>query len=164
MDAFPITAWRYHLDLAVSGLDRQNLVDALEGEDLDLFADLPREEAYRAICAGRLRYSGARAEPAAGFAKDLSILSLFLFEVVRGLEVAERYAAEDVTDDVRAWKVLARRGEWVKVPLVVARDADGRFVVDAEADDLEVVEARWASYPLWFQDGMRRKHAALRRL
>lgn len=164
MDAFPITAWRYHLDLAVNGLDRQNLVDALEGEELDLFVDLPREQAYRDIGAGRLRYAGARAEPAAGFAKDLSILSLFLFEVIRGLEVAERYSAENVTDDVRAWKVLARRGEWVKVPLVVRQDAEGRFVVDAEADDLEVVEARWASYPLWFQDGMRRKHASLRRL
>ena len=99
-----------------------------------------------------------------GFAKDLSILSLFLFEVIRGLEVAERYAAENVTDDVRAWKVLARRGEWVKVPLVVRQDEEGRFVVDAEVDDLEVVQARWASYPLWFQDGMRRKHAVLRRL
>lgn len=164
MDQFPITAWRYHLELAVGGLDRQNLVDALEGEELELFADLSREDAYRQIAAGRLLFSGTRAEPAAGFAKDLSILSLFLFEVIRGLEVAERYVAENVTDDVRAWKVLARRGEWVKVPLVVRQDAEGRFVVDAEADDLEVVEARWAAYPLWFQDGMRRKHASLRRL
>ncbi len=164
MDEFPITAWRYHLDLAVNGLDRQNLVDALEGEDLELFEDLPRAQAYRDIRAGRLRLSATRAEPAAAFAKDLSILSLFLFEVIRGLEVAERYAAESVTDDVRAWKVLARRGEWVKVPLVVRQDAEGRFVVDAEADDLEVVQARWATYPLWFQDGMRRKHAVLRRL
>ncbi len=164
MDEFPITVWRYHLDLTVVGLDRQNLVDALEGEELELFEDLSREDAYRDIGAGRLRYSGTRAEPAAGFAKDLSILSLFLFEVIRGLEVAERYAAEDVTDDVRAWKVLARRGEWVKVPLVVRQGADGRFVVDADLEDLEVVQARWASYPLWFQDGMRRKHAALRRL
>ncbi len=164
MDEFPITAWRYHLDLAVNGLDRQNLVDALEGEDLDLFEDLPREQAYRDIRAGRLRYAGARPEPAAGFAKDLSILSLFLFEVIRGLEVAERYSADSVTDDVRAWKVLARRGEWVKVPLVVARDAEKRFIVDPATEDLDVVRARWSAYPLWFQDGMRRKHPALRSL
>lgn len=164
MDEFPITAWRYHLDLEVRGLDRGNLVDALEGEDLDLFADLPRSQAYAAIRDGRLRYETVRSEPAPEFPRDLSILSLFLFEVVRGIEVAERYCAEDVTDDVRAWKVLARRGEWVKVPLVIRHDPDARFVVDPDAEDLEVVRARWATYPRWFQDGMRRKYAALRAL
>ena len=164
MDEFPLTAWRYHVDLSVEGLDRQNLVDALEAEDLGLFVDLPREEAYRQIREGRLKYGATRDEPAPGFPQDLSILSLFLFQVIRGLEVAERHAAENVTDDVRAWKVVARRGEWVKVPLVVARDAEGRFVVDADVEDLEVVRARWPAYPLWFQDGMRRKHPALRAL
>jgi len=161
---FPITAWRYHLDLRVDGSDRQNLVDALEGEDLGLFRDLPRSQACAAIRDGRLRYDATRAEPAPEFARDLSILSLFLFAIVRGVEVAERYAAEDVTDDVRAWKVLARRGEWVKVPLVVDRGEGGRFEVDPEHEDLEVVAARWPSYPLWFQDGMRRKHPRLRTL
>lgn len=161
---FPITAWRYHLDLEVRGLDRQNLVDALECEDLGIFADLPRSQAYAAIRDGRLRYEGTRSEPATTFARDLSILSLFLFEIVRGIEVAERYCAENVTDDVRAWKVVARRGEWVKVPLVVQRDTERRFIVDPMTEDLEVVRARWTAYPLWFQDGMRRKHAALREL
>lgn len=164
MDEFPITAWRYHLDLAVEGTDRRNLVDALEGEELGLFADLPRSQAYAAIRDGRLRYEGTRTEPATTFARDLSILSLFLFEVIRGIEVAERYCADGVTDDVRAWKVLARRGEWVKVPLVVERDDEARFIVDPATEDLEVVRARWATYPLWFQDGMRRKHPALRAL
>lgn len=164
MDEFPITAWRYHLDLEVRGLDRQNLVDALEAEELGLFEELPRSQAYSAIRNGRLRYEGTRCEPATTFARDLSILSLFLFEVIRGIEVAERYCAEGVTDDVRAWKVDARRGEWVKVPLVVRRDAEGRFIVDPTTEDLEVVRARWSAYPLWFQDGMRRKHAVLRAL
>ncbi len=161
-DGFPVTAWRYHLDLPVEGSDRRNLVDALEAEELGLFADLPREEASKRILAGRLLYDGSREEPAQGFPQDLAVLSLYLFAIVKGIEVAERYAAEDVTDDVRAWKVLARRGEWVKVPLVVARDAEGRFVVDADAEDLEVIRARWRGYPLWFQDGMRRKHPSLR--
>src|SRR5262245_51798288 len=159
---FPLTAWRYHLDLRVDGSDRQNLVDALEAEELDLFRDLPRSQAYAAIRDGRLRYDATRAEPAPEFARDLSVLSLYLFAIVRGVEVAERYAAENVTDDVRAWKVLARRGEWVKVPLVVERGEEGRFEVDPEREDLEVIGARWASYPLWFQDGMRRKHPSLR--
>jgi hypothetical protein len=164
VDEFPITAWRYHMDLEVRGFDRQNLVDALEGEELGLFDDLPRSQAYAAIRDGRLRYEGTRSEPAPAFPRDLSILSLFLFEVVRGIEVAERYCADDVTDDVRAWKVLARRGEWVKVPLVVRRDEEERFVVDPDDEDLEVVRARWCSYPHWFQDGMRRKYPALRAL
>ena len=161
---FPVTAWRYHLDLAIEGLDRQNLVDALEGEDLGMFEDLPREDAYESIRGGRLRYDAARGDPMPGFPKDLAVLSLFLFQIVKGLEVAERYAAENVTDDVRAWKVVARRGEWVRIPLEVRRDDGGRFVVDDDADDLEVMRARWASYPPWFQDGMRRKHPSLRDL
>jgi hypothetical protein len=164
VDEFPLTAWRYHMDLAVNGSDRQGLVDALEAESLDLFADLSREKAYAAIREGRLRYDATRAEPAVAFPQDLSILSLFLFDVVRGIEVAERYAAENVTDDVRAWKVIARRGEWVKVPLLVGRTPSGEFVVDADREDLEVVRARWPTYPIWFHDGMRRKHPPLRAL
>jgi hypothetical protein len=161
---FPLTVWRYHVDLPVEGSDRRNLVDALEGEDLGLFEDLPRPEAYRSIGEGRLRYVAARSDPVPAFPRDLSVLSLFLFQVVKGLEVAERYASEGVTDDVRAWKVVARRGEWVKVPLLVATDEGGRFVVDPEREDLEVVRARWAGYPTWFHDGMRRKHPSLRDL
>jgi hypothetical protein len=162
VDEFPLTAWRYHLELEVEGLDRQNLVDALEVEELGLFQDLPREDAYKEILAGRLQYAAARTDPAPGFPRDLSVLSLYLFQVVKGLEVAERYAAENVTDDVRAWKIVARRGEWVKLPLVVEKDDQGRFVVDADREDLEVMRARWGHYPLWFQDGMRRKHPSLR--
>lgn len=165
---FPVTVWRYRLDLAVEGFERQNLVDALEEEDLDLFADLPREEAYRRILAGRFLYDACREAPAPAFPNDLATLSCFVFQIVRGIEVAERYAAEGVTDDVRAWKVVARRGEWVKVPLVVVATPEatgqGHFVVDPDAEDLEVIRARWAHYPLWFHDGMRRKHPSLRAL
>lgn len=164
MDEFPLTVWRYHLELAVNGSDRANLADALEAEELDLFQDLPRDEASAAIRDGRLRYDAVRAEPAPAFPADLSVLSLYLFEIVRGIEVAERYAAENVTDDVRAWKVLANRGTWVKIPLDVGRTAEGAYVVDADREDLEVVRARWAHYPRWFQDGMRRKHPSLRAL
>lgn len=164
MDEFPLTVWRYHLELAVRGLDRTNLPDALEAEELDLFRDLPREQAYAAIRDGRLRYDAVRTEPAQAFPADLSVLSLYLAEIVRGIEVAERYVADDVTDDVRAWKVVARRGAWVKVPLDVGRTPEGAYVVDADREDLEVVRARWAHYPLWFQDGMRQKYASLRAL
>ena len=164
MDGGPITAWRYRIDLTVAGSEREGLVDALEAEDLGLFEDLPREEVYRGIRAGRLRFDAARDDPAPRFADDLAVLSLFLFQIVVGLEIAERHVSEIASDDVRAWKVLARRGEWVRVPLVVVPDGEGHFHVDLAVEDLEVVRARWAAYPEWFRDGMRRKHPPLRAL
>jgi hypothetical protein len=164
IDDYPVTVWRYRVDLPVAGSERQGLVDALEAEDLGLFEDMPREDVYRAIRAGRLRFDGAREAPAEGFAADLAVLSLFLFQVVSGLEIAERHVSETATDAVSAWKVLARRGEWVKVPLLVAADGEGRFRLDPDAEDLEAVRARWHAYPLWFRDGMRRKHPPLRSL
>jgi hypothetical protein len=154
VDDFPITAWRYHLDVPVHGADRQNLPDALEAEELDLFQDLPREEAYAAIRDGRLRYDAVRADPAPAFPQDLAVLSMYLFDVLRGIEVAERYVAEDVTDDVRAWKVVARRGEWVKVPLVVGRTSEGRSSWTRTAGPRGRARAL-AGLPTWFHDGMR---------
>jgi hypothetical protein len=87
-----------------------------------------------------------------------------LFQPVTGLEVAERYSDEETTDDVRAWKIVARRGEWVKVPLLVPPPEEGRFVIDADREDTEVLAAQWQSYPRWFQDAMRFKYPRLRDL
>jgi hypothetical protein len=161
---YPLVAWHYRVRLAIEGSDRQNLADALEEEGLALFEHLPRATAYEQIREGHLAFDVSLLEPFTAFPQDLSVLSLFLFTVVKGFEVAERFVAEGVSDDARAWKVLARRGEWVRVPLRVTPRGDGTFHVDEDADDLEVVAARWAHYPLWFQDGMRRKYPALRRL
>ena len=84
--------------------------------------------------------------------------------LVVGVEVAERHVSETESDDVRAWKAAARRGEWVKVPLLVERGEAGTFVVDAEREDVEVVAARWSDYPRWFQDAMRFRYPRLRSL
>jgi hypothetical protein len=162
--AFPLTAWRYHLRLEVTGSDVRNLPDALEEEDLALFRFLPREKALEQIREGLLEFRADLDAPLQAFPEDLAILSLYLFQVVKGIEVAQRYVSPSESDDARAWKVLARRGEWVKVPLRVGRDDEGGYHVDEDADDLEVISARWATYPLWFQDGMRRKHPTLRAL
>ena len=164
MDGFPLTVWRYRLDLAVEGSDRANLVDALEGEDLGLFDAMPREEAYGALRSGRLLWTAQGEAPRPSFPADLAAISAYLFQPVRGLEVAERHVSETASDDVRAWKVVALRGEWVKVPLVVAATPDGVFAVDLDREDLEVVRARWGAYPRWFLDAMRRKHPVLRDL
>lgn len=164
MDTFPLTVWHYRLHLEIEGADRYNLPDALEGEDLLLFESVPRETAYEQIREGFLSYDVSFREPRPAFVEDLTILSMYLFQIVRGLEVAQRYVSKDVSDDARAWKVVARRGEWVKLPLVIARPHAGLVRVDEEADDLTVIRARWEDYPRWFQDGMRRKHPSLRSL
>ena len=164
MAEFPKTVWRYDLRLEVDGSDRHNLPDALEEEDIGLFRLVDRGEAFARIREGRMVFEAAQDEPLVSFAHDLAIFSVYLFQVIKGFEVAERYVAPDRSDDARAWKVVARRGEWVKFPLLVAADAQGHFHVDEDADDLEVLAARWPTYPLWFQDGMRRKHPSLRAL
>jgi hypothetical protein len=161
---FPLHAWRYHARIDASGTDRQNLPDCLEGEDLACFQFQDRETCYEQIRAGEWTIAGAFAEPYVAFPQDLAIVSLYLFQIVKGVEISERYVSRDKVDDVRAWKVVARRGEWVKVALQVGRDDLGAFHVNADEEDLEVVRARWADYPLWFHDGMRRKHPTLRDL
>jgi len=57
---------------------------------------------------------------------------------------------------------VAQRGEWVKVPLLVENPEQGRFVVDPDRDDTEVIAAHFDRYPRWFQDGMRFKYPHLR--
>ena len=164
MATFPLHAWRYHMHVPILGLERQNLPDCLEHEELRMWEVMDREEAFAQIRAGEWRFEASFMEPYQAFASDLAVISLYLFKIIRGIEVAERFVSETEVDDARAWKIVARQGDWVKVPLDVTRDAEGRFQVDPDLEDLEVVRARWADYPLWFQDGMRRKHPVLRAL
>lgn len=163
---FPKHAWRYHLRLRIEGTDRNNLPDCLEDEDLALFHYMPRDEVYRQIRDGELVFMQSLDGPLPAFSEDLAILSVYLFQIVKGVEVAERWTGPTTIDDVRAWKVIARQGEWVKVPLRVGERADqpGVFDVNPDAEDLDVMGAQWETYPRWFQDGMRRKHPTLRRL
>lgn len=164
MPPWPQVVWRYVLRLELEGSERQDLPDALEEEQLGLFDLVDREEAFRRMREGLMVFEAESPEPLPSFPQDLATLSVYLFKIVKGFEVAERFVAEDRSDDARAWKVVARQGEWVKLPLKVAADAQGKFHVDEDADDLEVLAARWPTYPLWFQDGMRRKHPSLRAL
>jgi hypothetical protein len=161
---WPQTVWRYAFRLDLEGSERQDLPDALEEEPMALWDLVSRAEAFGKMREGRLAFEARLPEPLPSFPQDLATFSVYLFQIVKGFEIAERFVAEGVTDDVRAWKVVARQGEWVKLPLVVRTDGEGRFHVDEDADDLEVLAARWGTYPLWFQDGMRRKHPSLRAL
>lgn len=152
------------MQLPLVGMERQNLPECLVHEELALWEFVEREDAYAQMRAGEWNIEASFMAPYAGFAGDLAVISLYLFKIVSGVEIAERFVSETRSDDARAWKVVARQGDWVKLPLIVTEDDLGAFHVDQDADDLEVVRARWSTYPLWFQDGMRRKHPVLRSL
>ena len=164
MGIWPINRWRYYTRIEIEGTDRQNLVDCLEAEDLACFSFLSRDRLYHQIRSGEIEISASSSEPFPAFPNDLATISFYLFQVVKGIEVVERVVDDEQVDDIRAWKVVARQGEWVKFPLVSVPDEAGRFHIDADAPDLEVVRARWMDYPQWFHDGMRKQHPVLRDL
>ncbi|MHC4939260.1 MAG: lysostaphin resistance A-like protein [Planctomycetota bacterium] len=163
-EEYPRTVWRYHLQVEISGTDRMTLPECLEAEDLALFQIVPREEVYRRLADGVFDFSEAFDEPFIAFPDDIAAISTYLFQVVTGVEVAARMVDENTVDDMRAWKISSRRGEWVKVPLVVEESAPGVFDVDPDREDTEVMAAHWDEYPRWFQDGMRFKYPTLREL
>jgi len=162
---FPRTVWRYDLRVELTGTDRETLAECLEHEELALFRYMPREDVYEQFRGGMLVFTATFAEPFGAFPRDIATISTYLSETVIGLEAAERFTDETTTDDVRAWKITAQRGEWVKVPLVVQPGPEsGKFVVDPDKEDAEVLAAHWNDYPRWFQDGMRFKYPRLRDL
>ncbi len=163
-DTFPVTVWRYDLRLEISGTDRETLPQCLEHEQLAIFSYVARPHVYEEIGKGLFVFAESFDEPLAAFPNDLATLSAYLFQPVTGIEVAERYVDEETTDDVRAWKIVASRGECVKVPLLVPPPEDGRFVVEPDREDTEVLAAHWKEYPRWFQDAMRFKYPRLRDL
>ena len=163
-DSFPLTVWRYDLRVELTGTDRESLPQCLEHEQLHLCRFVPREEVYRQFRDGLFVFVETSKEPFPGFAEDIATLSAYLPETLMGVEVAERFVDETTTDDIQAWKVVAQRGEWTKVPLLVAPPEDGKFTVDPDKEDVEVIAAKWNEYPRWFQDGMRFKYPRLREL
>ncbi len=163
-DSFPVTVWRYDLRLELSGTDRETMPQCLEHEQLAIFQHVARPQVYEELAKGLFVFAESFDEPFAAFPSDVATLSAYLFQPVTALEVAERYTDEETTDDVRAWKIVAMRGEWVKVPLLVPPPEDGRFVVDPDREDTEVLKAHWPDYPRWFQDAMRFKYPRLRDL
>ncbi len=164
MSEYPRTVWRYDFRLEFEGTDQTSLQECLEAEDLAMFETLPREEVYRQMGEGVFVFRYSFDEPMIRFPQDLATISAFVFQIVTGTEMAERHVAQDNIDDVRAWKVIARQGEWVKVPLVVVQRDDGAFEVDRDREDLEVIRARWGDYQGWFKDGMRFRYPELREI
>lgn len=153
---------RYHLDLVVTGTDRHNLADALVDEYLPLTAQVPIWEMCERIREGRFHFEHESEAPLEDFDANLDALSAYLHQVVRAYHAVEEVGGGS-RRLVEARKILAVRGEVVSVPLVLPSSLRLNDL-DPDADDLAHIEAHWAEYPRWLQDGMRRKHPSLRRL
>ncbi|MEM7235561.1 MAG: CPBP family intramembrane glutamic endopeptidase, partial [Planctomycetota bacterium] len=163
-DTFPITIWRYDLRVELTGTDRQTLPQCLEHENLSIFRYVARPAVYEELENGRFVFTQSFDAPLVPFPNDVATISSYLFEPVTGVEVAERFVDDTATDDVRAWKIVAQRGQWVKVPLVVEQTEPGKFLVDPDREDEDVLAAQWQTFPRWFQDGMRFRYPRLRDL
>lgn len=153
---------RYHLDLSVRGADRYNLSDILADEFLPLTAQVPIWKVCEDIRKGHFRYEHESAEPVEEFERNLETLSTYLHQVVQGFHAIEN-VEEGRTRLVRARKILGLRGEVLSIPLLLPRSLLLNDL-DPDADDLGHIASHWGEYPLWFQDGMRRKYPQLRGL
>ncbi len=153
---------RYYLDLVLAGTDCQNLADALVDEYLPLTAQMPIWEICEKVREGHLHFEHECEEPIEEFDRNFEAISAYLNQVVRGFHAVEALDEEE-RQLVEARKILAVRGEVVSVPLALPPSGLLNHL-DPDAEDLAHIEVNWASYPRWFQDGMRRKHPALRHL
>lgn len=100
--------------------------------------------------------------PWVGFESDIAVLSQCLpHTLVRGVCVLEVQDDDGKTLRVHAEKIVGRRGETVRIPLR-PRVRGQEFVVTDALEDLDALHERWASYPRWTQNALRRKYAMTR--
>ncbi|MFP6889606.1 MAG: hypothetical protein VCF07_07615 [Nitrospinota bacterium] len=152
---------RYHIDRKISGPERYHLAEALEDEYIPLTTQVPIWELAEKIRTGHFHFEHESDEPLEEFDRNFEALSAYLPQIVKGFHAQERI--EETPRLIEARKILARRGEVVSIPL---RLPPSRLLNDLDpgAEDIGHIESVWAEYPLWFQDGMRRKFPYLRRL
>jgi len=149
-------SWRYQLRVEIPATEAAILKDALAGEPFGLRARLGAEELDRQIAALELHVDAVSAERWQDFEKDLEILSVYLTEYVVGREI--HVQLEAASPRVEAWKIIARRGQTVRLSLLV--DWDGGRIVD-RGEDLDDVKRRWASFPEWVRGALRANHPKL---
>jgi hypothetical protein len=134
--------WRYRLRADIHPTDARVLVDALDGEPFGLNAHLGAEAVRQMIDAFVIEVDEESDERWDDFANDLSILSVYLTQQqIVGHEI-------EIGAELRGWKILARRGETVRVAIDVWRDPDDGTLVLGEEDE-EALAAQWPSLPEW---------------
>ena len=134
--------WLYALHVDIPATDVRVLMDALDGEQLGLTTELGEDELRQQIEAGALMID-ARAETRwTWLEQDLEVLSRYLAAPLVAREIA-------VGDDVRGWRILARGGEVVRIPLAIARADDGQLEVTGE--NIEELTRQLPDMPRWAQ-------------
>jgi hypothetical protein len=142
--------WHYRLHADVHPTDAAVLRDAIDGEPFGLRERVGGAELGRMLDAFVIDVDVASDERWAELDNDVSILSLYLSQE----QITASEIAEGPGDALRAWRIVGRRGQTVRLELEVGRDA-GSIVLGEE--DLDALEARWATLPDWARASLRHK-------
>jgi hypothetical protein len=142
--------WRYRLHVDINPTDAAVLRDAIDGEPFGLVKRFGLDEIRRMIDAFAIEVDAESDERWLELDNDVAILSLYLSQ--------EQITASEiqVAPILRAWRLVGRRGQTVRLDLEVGLDAkDGAIVLGEE--DVDALEARWATLPEWARASLRHK-------
>jgi hypothetical protein len=154
-------AYWYDLSVEIEPTDVGVLVDALEDEPFALRELLGARELERRIRSRELVVRERVTERWDGFDRDLEVLSIYLSQYIVGRELVLRGTRGAPV--VTGWKVVACRGEVVRLDLDVLWDHRTKEVVD-HGENLEAIAERWSSLPEWLRASLRISHPSLRAL
>lgn len=138
--------YRYLLDVDVPATDVLVVLDALDGEQLELSRRLGASEVRRQLDNFRLQVDYTTPDRLV-LERDIEILSTYLAAPVSATEIAI-----DKTHDppaLQAWRVLGRNGEVVRIELDVAWTDDG--TVDIAGANQDTLAEQMPALPGWAQ-------------
>jgi len=157
----PAVEYAYELRVEIEPTDVGVLIDALEDEPFALRDYLGEEELVRRIRSRELVVETRVAERWTEFDRDLEVLSIYLSQYILGREILVRPTRG--APILKGWKVVARRGEVVRLDLDLLWDPRAEQIV-CHGEDLGAVVARWTEFPEWLRSALRITHPRLRAL
>lgn len=150
--------YRYRMRVDVEPVDARMLRDALEDEPFGLRERYGMAEIERQLEAFELVVDTSSMERWDDFGSDLEIVSVYLSQYVVGHEI--EVSPTKGAPRLRAWKIVACRGESVRLDCDVLWDhREGR--VELHDENLEAVVDRWAELPEWLRNALRLKYPKL---
>jgi hypothetical protein len=153
--------YAYELRVEIEPTDVGVLIDALEDEPFALRDLLGEEELVRRIRSRELVVEARSPERWEAFERDLEVLSIYLSQYIVGREVVLRPTRG--APIVKGWKVVARRGEVVRLDLDLLWDPRTEQILD-HGEDLAAITERWHELPEWLRSALRVMHPRLRAL
>ncbi|MBM4373878.1 MAG: hypothetical protein FJ095_02255 [Deltaproteobacteria bacterium] len=154
-------SYRYELHVQIEPTDVGVLVDALEDEEFGLRELLGEEELVARIRSRELTVSERSTSRWASFDHDLEVLSIYLSQYIVGREL--ELTPTRGAPIVRGEKVVARRGEVIRLALELSWDPSTGEIRD-DGEDLAALVERWPDLPEWVRAAMRLTHPRLRAL